>query len=445
MPGDIASESAPESAAAPVRTGFSSRNGYRYFVAAVLCVVYTFNFLDRQFLAILAQPVKLALHLSDTQLGLLTGLMFGLFYTCFGIPVAALADRFNRVWIITIASGLWSLFSAACGLATGFTSLAIARLGVGIGEAGGSAPSYSIISDYFPPNERGVGLAIYSLGVPIGIMVGAASGGWIAAHYGWRAAFLSLGAISFVLSPLIPLLVREPKRGRLDASASAHAATPSMFKAISFFVRSPTLMLTALSAGLTALVIYGLLSWMPAFLMREKGMTLTDIAFRYSVVAGGASAFGTTLGGWLVDRVAPRRPALYALIPGLAVLIGAPFLFALANAPGWPAALAFMFVPYAMLAVYLAPGLTVIQNGVPVAHRAAAGALFLFMLNLIGMGCGPLFVGMISDRLAPTLGVHALKVALECLTPFFVLAFLCQMAAAWRLHADHKLKEVQPS
>jgi len=436
MPGEVASQTAADSAAGAAPAGFSAGKRYRYFVAAVLCVVYTFNFLDRQFLAILAQPVKLALHLSDTQLGLLTGLMFGLFYTCFGIPVAALADRFNRVWIVTIASGLWSLFSAACGLATGFTTLAIARLGVGIGEAGGSAPSYSIISDYFPPNERGVGLAIYSLGVPIGIMVGAASGGWIAAHYGWRAAFLSLGAISLALSPLIPILVREPKRGRLDADAAAHAATPSMFKAIGFFVRSPTLMLTAVSAGLTAMVIYGLLSWMPAFLMRDKGMTLTDIAFRYSFVAGGASALGTTLGGWLVDRLAPRRPALYALIPGLATLVGAPFLVALAHAPSWPQALALMFVPYALLAVYLAPGLAVIQNGVPVAHRAAAGALYLFMLNLIGMGCGPLFVGALSDHLAPSLGVHALRVALEWLTPVFILAFLCQMAAAWRLSAD---------
>ncbi len=154
---------------------------YRYVVAVSLCVVYTFNFLDRQFLAILAEPVKRSLHLTDTQLGLLTGLMFALFYTIFGIPVAALADRFNRVRIVALACGLWSFCSAACGLAVGFASLAVARMGVGVGEAGGAAPSYSIISDYFPPEKRGVGLAIFSLGVPFGILLGAASGGWIAA------------------------------------------------------------------------------------------------------------------------------------------------------------------------------------------------------------------------------------------------------------------------
>src|ERR1700742_1006152 len=185
-------------------SGDAVGNGrYRYVVAISLCAVYTFNFLDRQFLAILAEPVKHTLLLSDTQLGMLTGLMFALFYTVFGIPVAALADRYNRVRIVAIACGLWSAFTGACGFATGFASLAIARMGVGVGEAGGAAPSYSIISDYFPPQERGVGLAIFSLGVPFGTMLGAASGGWIAAHYGWRTAFFVLGGAGVVLAPLI--------------------------------------------------------------------------------------------------------------------------------------------------------------------------------------------------------------------------------------------------
>ena len=349
---------------------------YRHGVAISLCVVYTFNFLDRQFLAILAEPVKRALLLTDTQLGMLTGLMFALFYTLFGIPVSALADRYNRVRIVAIACGLWSAFTGACGLATGFASLAIARMGVGVGEAGGAAPSYSIISDYFRPEERGVGLAIFSLGVPIGTMLGAASGGWIAAHYGWRTAFLVLGAAGLVLAPFIPLVVREPARGRLDPPRDTQPAA-SVFTTINVFVRSPTLVLTAFSAGLTAVLIYGLLSWMPAYLIREQGMGLSQIASSYSVVAGITIGIGTLVGGYVVDAVAPRRPYLYALLPGSAALLGLPFLFGIVYAQSWVNTLGFMAGPYVLLNCYLAPALTVIQNGVAANQRAAAGAIFL--------------------------------------------------------------------
>jgi MFS family permease len=409
---------------------------YRYFVAVSLCVVYTFNFLDRQFLSILAEPVKHALHLTDTQLGMLTGLMFALFYTVFGIPVAALADRYNRVRIVSVACGLWSLFTAACGLASGFATLAIARMGVGVGEAGGAAPSYSIISDYFPPHERGVGLAIFSLGVPIGTMLGAASGGWIAAHYGWRTAFLVLGAAGLALAPILPLVVREPARGRMDpprATSVDGGSSASVFATIKVFVRSPTLVLTACSSGLTAVILYGLLSWMPAYLIREQGMSLSQIGTSYSLVAGATIGIGTLIGGYVIDRVAPRRPFLYALLPGTAVLLGLPFLFGLAAARTWPAALLFMAGPYVLLNCYLAPALTVIQNGVTANQRGAAGAIFLFVLNIIGLGCGPLLIGVASDHFAPVYGVHALRMALLCLAPVFVLVFLVQLAAAWSL------------
>jgi len=414
--------------------GYRYRRGdrYRYGVAISLCVVYTFNFLDRQFLSILAEPVKRALLLTDTQLGMLTGLMFALFYTLFGIPVAALADRYNRVRIVAIACGLWSAFTGACGLATGFASLAIARMGVGVGEAGGAAPSYSIICDYFRPDERGVGLAIFSLGVPIGTMLGAASGGWIAAHYGWRTAFLVLGAAGLVLAPIIPLVVREPARGRLDPPRDTQPAA-SILTTINVFVRSPRLVLTACSAGLTAVLIYGLLSWMPAYLIREQGMSLPQIASSYSVVAGITIGIGTLVGGYVVDAVAPRRPYLYALLPGSAALLGLPFLFGIVHAQSWVNTLEFMAGPYVLLNCYLAPALTVIQNGVAANQRAAAGAIFLFVLNIIGLGCGPLLIGMASDHFAPEYGTHALRMALLCLAPVFVLVFLVQLAAAWSL------------
>jgi len=421
-----------------VASGAPKATRYSYFVAAALCVVYTFNFLDRQFLSVLAEPVRRDLHLSDTQLGVLTGLMFALFYTVCGIPVAALADRTNRVRVMAVACGMWSLFTAACGLATGFGSLAVARIGVGIGEAGGSAPSYSIVADYFPPERRGLGLAIYSLGVPLGTMVGAFSGGWIAAHYGWRTAFFSLGIAGLILTPLIPFVVREPVRGGMDRrrvpGLAAIDTPPSMFGAIGFFVRRPPLVLTALATGFTTLVLYGMANWIPAFLMRERGMQLTDLATHFSVVAGLSTGIGTWLGGVLVDRLGRRHAAAYALVPGLGTLLSLPFLFPATNATDWHAALAWLIVPLVLLNMYLAPALAVIQNGVPPRYRATSGALLLFTLNLIGLGCGPLFVGMVSDALKPTFGNDSLRHALQWLAPFFVVASLCQFAAAHALH-----------
>jgi MFS family permease len=410
---------------------------YAYIVVGTLAVAYTCNFLDRQFLSVLAEPVKRDLHLTDTQLGLLTGLMFALFYTAFGIPVAALADRSHRVRIIAVACSLWSLFTAACGFAGGFATLAAARIGVGVGEAGGSPPSYSIISDYFPPHRRGRALALYSLGVPFGTLFGAASGGWIAAHFGWRTAFKTLGAFGLLLAPLLLAVVREPRRGRLDPPGSVSARRASVASAILAFVRKPALGFTALSAGLTAFIGYALLNWTPAFLMREKGMTLIEIAVWYSTVSGLTTVAGTWISGWLVDRLGAARPAAYALVPGICILLAWPFLPAMTAARGWQTALAFVIGPSVLVVTYLPAALAVIQNGVEPAQRAVAGSLLLFVLNLIGLGGGPLFVGMMSDHLKAQFGAHALTHALLWLSPVYILAFLCQLAAAWFLERDH--------
>jgi MFS family permease len=417
---------------------------YSYFAAVMLAVIYTFNFLDRQFLSVLAQPVKADLHLNDTELGALTGLAFALFYTVFGIPVAALSDKYNRVRIIAVACALWSVFSAACGMAANFTTLALARMGVGIGEAGGSPPSYSVVSDYFPPEKRGVGLAIYSLGVPFGTMFGAMSGGWIAAHYGWRAAFFAVGSCGVVLVPLLLLTVREPKRGQFDAVApepasQAHpAAGLGMFNTIGLFIRTPKLLATALATGLTSFVGYGLLNWMPSFLIREKGMTLGQIALYYSVSLGLTMAIGTWASGFLVDKIGARRPVFYALVPGIATLLAVPFFIGVLLAPSWPSALLFLLGPSILNIAYLAPALAVIQNAVRSERRGTAGAFLLFILNLVGLGGGPLFVGFMSDRFKAAGVAHALTGALMSLTPFFVLAFLCQCAAGYFISRDDR-------
>lgn len=412
---------------------------YPYLVAGTLAFVYMFNFLDRQLLSVLAEPVKRDLHLSDTQLGLLTGFMFALFYTVFGIPVAMIADRRNRVKLVAIASALWSLFSIASGLATGFTTLAAARIGVGIGEAGGSPPSYSILSDYFPAERRGNAMALYSLGVPVGSLLGIAGGAWIAAHYGWRSAFLVIGSIGLTLPLLVLAVVREPVRGRLDDSASAERDNHAIGAALAFFVRSPVLMLNALAAGLTAFVGYGILNWAPAYLLRVQGMTLSELAGNYSLVAGIMMLIGTWGGGLLVDRLAVRTPTAYALVPAASAVLLLPFLFGFTGVVGWPMSLALLAPPLALLMIYLAPALATVQNRSPAHHRATASALLLLLLNLVGLGCGPLFVGMVSDHLAPAYGAASLGVALRWLAPFAILAALCHVATAWFLIREKRL------
>ena len=416
---------------------FQPASTYSYMVAITLMVVYTFNFLDRQFLTVLQEQVRKELHLQDWQLGALTGLTFALFYTVCGIPIAALADRYNRVRIVTIASAAWSLFTALCGFANSFAMLAMARVGVGVGEAGGSPPSYSVISDYFPKEKRGLGLAIYSLGVPFGSMIGTMSGGFIAAAFGWRVAFWTLGAVGLCLAPLIPILVKEPVRGAYDVKPDpkieAHEPAMSMFRSIIYFTTKPALLLTAISAGLTAFVGYGMLNWNPSFLIREKHMTLPQIAVWYALVSGLCMALGTFLSGAIVDRLGKRNAAAYAWVPGFAILLAAPFLWGFAYATSWPMALLFLAGPSLLNNMYLAPAIAVVQNGVPAASRGTSGALLLFILNLIGLGGGPLFVGAMSDHFKPQYGEHALKYALLCLTPFFIIAFLCQLAAGFML------------
>jgi predicted MFS family arabinose efflux permease len=406
---------------------------YGYFVAALLSVVYTCNFLDRQLMSILQESIKAQLHLTDTQLGLVSGLAFALMYTVLGIPIAWLADRTHRVRIIAIACAFWSLASAACGLAVSFPTLALARLGVGVGEAGGSPPAYSVIADYFPARARGVGLAIYALGVPIGTMIGSGAGAWIDKHYGWRTAFFAVGAPGVLLALLVLILVREPVRGRFDAKASgetAHAAGLPLGRTIALFFANPVLSLTALSSGLSAFVGYAMLNWSPSFLIRVKAMDRADLALYYSLLVGAAGVFGTFGSGWLVDRFAKRDRRAYALVPMAAFIVSLPFYLLFVWAPTWPLALTFLAVPAMLNNMYLAPAITVVQNAVAPNQRGASSALLLFVLNLIGLGGGPVFIGKVSDLLAPTHGVASLQLALYALAPFFLLTILAHAAAA---------------
>jgi len=394
--------------------------------------------LDRQLLSILVEPIKHDLGLSDTQIGMLTGLMFALFYTFFGIPVAMIADRGNRTKLIAAACGIWSLFTALSGLAGGFITLALARIGVGIGEAGCSPPSYSIISDYFPPHKRGRAIALYLLGVPAGGFIGTVAGAWIADQYGWRAAFFFLGGIGLVLAPLLLLIVREPQRGRYDKDTKVdrHPSGGSFTEALGFFWKSPTFILTALAAGFTSFVSYGLMNWAPAYLSRVQGMSLPQISSFFSIAIAGSMLAAAWIGAMIADKAGARRPLLYSLLPGIGILMITPFLFGFTTASSWQSSIILLVPPLIFTSIYLVPALTLLQNRTPARYRATVSAILLFVLNLIGLGCGPLFVGMMSDWLTPTYGINALGIALQCLTPFILLAFLCQCGAAWTLRHE---------
>lgn len=413
--------------------------GYRYLVVWVLAIVYTLNFLDRQIVAILAEPIRKDLNLSDTQLGMLGGIAFAAFYTTFGLPVAWLADRAKRVWIISGACALWSLFTVLCGTATTFIQLALYRMGVGIGEAGGSPPSYSLISDYFPPEKRGVGLAIYSLGVPVGSMIGAFAGGRIAEAFGWRTAFYVMGLPGIALALLVLILIREPKRGALDAlSAGAveHAKAPPLFEAIGGFFQQRTLVLVAISSAMSAFVGYAGLNWNAPFLIRVKGMTLGEVATYYALVLGITGMIGTFGAGWLVDRLSVRDRRWFAWVPAIAFTITIPFWVGMILAPSWPMALACIAVPALLNNMYLAPALTVVQNAVQPARRTISGAVLLFVLNLVGLGVGPVYVGRISDWAKPEYGEKSLNIGYAAVIPVIVITILAHLAVAASIKRD---------
>lgn len=422
------------------RPTLEGRRGYRYVVVVALALVYMLNFLDRQILSILAEPIKRDLGLSDTELGMLTGLAFALFYTVFGIPVAVVADRWNRSRLIAAACALWSLFTAASGAATGFATLALARVGVGVGEAGCSPPSYSILADYFPPERRGRALAIYVLGVPAGSLVGTIAAGWIASHYGWRAAFFAVGAIGLAVAPLVPLVVREPRRGALDPAPPVAVPQGSFLAALRFFRGSPALLLNAIACGLTAFVSYGIINWAPAFLTRVQGMSLGQIASHYSLVIFCSMIGAAFLGGLFSDKLGARNPIWYALLPGIGLLLTVPFLFGFTMAANWQMSLALLFPAILLTSTYLVPALALLQNRTPASLRATASSILLFVINLTGLGCGPLLVGAISDRLAPAYGAQSLGHALQWLAPFAVLGFLFQCASAWAIVRDRRAR-----
>ncbi len=391
---------------------------HRAYVLFILVVVYTFNFIDRVIVGILAEPIKRDLALTDTQLGLMSGVAFALFYTLLGIPIARLADRTSRTWIMTCALAVWSAFTALCGLAQSFVQLLLARVGVGVGEAGGVAPAFSLVSDYFPPHERARALAVFSFGVPIGSGLGMLFGGLVASAVDWRVAFLAVGLGGLLLAPLFRLTVREPQRGTLDGQVAAPVsqARDSLADVFRSLRRKPSFFLLALGASSASIVGYGMLFWTPSFFIRSHGLTLAQTAWFVGLGTMVFGIIGIWLGGVAGDRLGARRKAAYALIPAVMLSATAPFLAAAVLVPSTLLAFVFSSVPMTLSASWTGPVYSAMQHLVAPGMRATASAIFLFMINLIGIGGGTLIVGALSDYLAPRHGADALRYAIVIAT-----------------------------
>ncbi len=403
----------PSSLAAPLDAASPLKSPrYRAYVLGMLVVVYVFNFLDRQIVTILAEPIKNDLGLNDTQIGLMTGLAFAIFYTVLGIPIARLADRANRVSIISIALVVWSGMTALCGFAQNFVQILAARIGVGVGEAGCSPPAHSLIADYFPPEKRASALSIYALGIPIGSILGLLAGGWIAELYGWRMAFFIVGVPGILLAVVVKLTLREPLRGMSDSSPAAAAEQPPLGEALRTLLRSKTMVHLAMGGALTSFVGYGLGQWLPAFFMRVHEMGIAETATYLGLVLGVASAVGTFLGGAIADRLALRDRRWYSWLPATGVLIAFPF-FVAAMLSGNPyLAIAILVTPSVLNSLWLGPAFGTIQNLAPMRMRAIASAVMLFILNIIGLGLGPFLVGFLSDLLSASMGTDGLRYAI---------------------------------
>ena len=410
---------------------------YPYYVLAILFLVYVFNYIDRSILNILAEPIKNELHLYDWQIGLMGGIAFALFYTFVGIPVARLADTHNRRNIITVSLAIWSAMTAVCGLAQNFWQLLLMRVGVAVGEAGGSPPAHSMISDLFSPNRRATALGIYALGIPVGTMIGQLAGGWISQEMSWRFAFFIVGVPGLLMALVLRFTVSEPLRGYTQEVIAHKAATPPVLFVFKALWSRKSFRYMSLGGALHALVGYGVGPFVPAMFARIHHLGTKEIGSALFLL-GFAGIAGTAAGGYFADRLSVRDVRWYVWLPGIATLIAVPFS---TTAYVWPTpyvAFAIMAIPAFFGSYYLGPTFALAQGLVGLRMRALAASILLFVLNLIGMGLGPVVVGVTSDLLNKftDLGVQSVRWALVSVLVFNVLSTLFYLLAARDLKSD---------
>jgi MFS family permease len=422
---------------------------YRALVLAILTAVYTFNFVDRSILGILAPKLREAFHLDDAELGLLQGPPFAVLFTTLAIPIAWLADRASRTWIITCALTVWSGCTALCGQVSSFPQLLITRVGVGVGEAGGVAPAYSLIADYFPARSRARALAIYAFAIPLGAGLATAAGGQLAQTLGWRTTFLAVGLAGLPLAPLLKLLVRDPVRQPAPEGAKA-----GLLPALRILLPKPSFWLLSLGAASSSIAGYGLLAWFPSFLVRSFHLGLTDVGRYYGAMLFIGGVTGVWLGGWLGDRLGRMNRAAYALVPAAAFLVTVPFFIGGAespallahaalpqlglgpNGPGLLLAFVLFLVPTGLSLAWLGPVTAAVQHLTPASMRSTGSALFLLINNLLGLALGPLLMGVASKALKARFGEESLHYAMLIGMGFYLLAALLMAGAARRMRRD---------
>ena len=386
---------------------------YRWYVLGLLTVVYTFNFIDRQVLVILQELIRDDLGLMDWQLGMLSGFVFAVFYSVLGVPIAHAAELYGRKRVVALSLAFWSLMTALMGAAQNFLQLAVLRVGVGVGEAGGSPPSHSIISDIFPRRRRAFALSLFSMGVYFGYLVAYSAGGWAAGQLGWRMTFVVVGLPGVLIALLVAATVREPVRGLADhgyhadtasSAAASRAAAPRFLETLRVLWGRRSFRHLAIAGSLQSLAGYGVGNFMPSFVIRAHGMAIGEIGWRLALITGLGGAIAIALSGWFTDRLAVRSQTWYARFPAIAIALTLPLalLTFLAETPG---AMFLAYIPYEMLgATWLGASLAVAHSIVDLRQRAVASAVLFFLINLIGLGLGPLVIGMLSDLLRPTRG-----------------------------------------
>ena len=387
----------------------------RNYALGVLVVVYTFNFIDRQILSILLEPIKQDLGLSDSALGMLTGFAFALFYATLGIPIARFADRSNRRNLIAWALAIWSAMTAVSGLAQNFWHLLLARIGVGVGEAGCSPPAHSMLADYFPTENRATALGIYSLGIPFGILFGFIAGGWLNEFFGWRVAFFIVGIPGLLLAILVRFTLREPPRGMAEGRV-ADEEQPTIMETFRFLWSKRSFRHMAVGGGLTAFVGYGVITWVPSFLIRSYGMSTGDVGTYLGLILGIPGGIGIALGGYLADRYGARDTRWYLWIVSVALIASTPLFFGVYLSSTAFASLMFIILPILLGNFYQATTFSQTQGLVSLRMRSVAAAVLLFILNMIGLGAGPQAVGILSDILQPSYGDESLRYALLILS-----------------------------
>ena len=386
---------------------------YRWYVLALLTLVYAFNFVDRQVVVILQEQIRADLSLMDWQLGLLSGFVFAIFYSVLGLPIAHLSESAGRKRVVAVSLAFWSVMTALSGAAQNFTQLLLLRIGVGVGEAGGSPPSHSIISDIFPRRRRALALSIFSMGVYFGYLLAYGFGGWIAEGLGWRMTFVVVGLPGVLLAVIVAFTIKEPPRGFAERKeeiyenpdlAQEDLSTPSFGDTLRLLWSRKSFRHLALAGSLQSLAGFGVGNFVPSFVIRAHDMTIAEAGWQLALITGLGGASGVVIAGWLADRLARRGEQWYILTPAIAMILTLP-LTILAFSALTPGKMFVAYIPYVVLgAMWLGPAIAVTHSLVGLRQRAVASATLFFFLNMIGLALGPLLVGTLSDLLRPEFG-----------------------------------------